>query len=164
MPASCIFATHESDTVASIPSKPGKPAWPFESWIVLPFRSVIGPLGLITGSTYLAPNSPLKPVYPPGSSGSRSGRAWFASVHKDDPCAQWTPMPTKSANDWVPAAPPSPATSVASGEGEPNTVGMSIAVFSRIVFAVATAPKSQPVRVYGTHGAGAILPFSLNNS
>ena len=27
--------------------------------------------------------------------------------------------------------------------------------------AVATAPKSQPARVYGTHGAGAVLPFSL---
>ena len=38
---------------------------------------------------------------------------------------------------------------------------MSIAVFSRIVFAVATAPKSQPARVYGTHGAGATLPFAL---
>jgi hypothetical protein len=38
---------------------------------------------------------------------------------------------------------------------------MSIAVFSRIVFAVATAPKSHPARVNGTHGAGAILPFSL---
>src|SRR5580765_3092892 len=70
-------------------------------------------------------------------------------------------MPTKSANDWVPAAPPSPATSIASGEPAPKTVGMSIAVFSRIVFAVATAPKSHPARVYGTHGAGAILPFSL---
>jgi len=38
---------------------------------------------------------------------------------------------------------------------------MSIAVFSSIVFAVATAPKSHPARVNGTHGAGAILPFSL---
>jgi len=34
-------------------------------------------------------------------------------------------------------------------------------VFSRIVFAVATEPKSQPARVYGTHGAGATLPCSL---
>ena len=54
-PASCICATHDSDTVASIPSKPGKPTWPFASWITLPFRSVIGPLGLMTGSTYFAP-------------------------------------------------------------------------------------------------------------
>src|SRR5439155_21536772 len=38
---------------------------------------------------------------------------------------------------------------------------MSIAVFWRIVLAVATAPKSHPARVNGTHGAGAILPFSL---
>ncbi len=52
-------------------------------------------------------------------------------------------------------------TSAASGELAPNTTGMSIAVFSRIVFAVATAPKSQSARANGTHGAGAILPFSL---
>src|SRR5262245_29246357 len=70
-------------------------------------------------------------------------------------------MPTKSANDWVPAAPPSPATSSASSDPGPKTVGMSIAVFSRTVFAVAIAPTSQPARVYGTHGAGAILPCSL---
>src|SRR5262249_9183779 len=70
------------------------------------------------------------------------------------------PRPTKSANDWVPAAPPSPATSIASGEPEPNTVGMSMAVFSRTVLAVPIAPKSQPARVYGTHGAGATLPSS----
>src|SRR5712691_3848772 len=66
-------------------------------------------------------------------------------------------MPTKSAN----ACPGFEATSAASGEPGPKTVGMSIAVFSRMVFAVATAPKSQPARVKGTHGAGAILPFSL---
>src|ERR1041385_3828701 len=66
-------------------------------------------------------------------------------------------MPTKSAKAWPGFA----VTSAASGEAGPNTVGMSIAVFSRIVFAVATAPKSQPARVNGAHGAGAILPFSL---
>src|SRR5690349_21121653 len=66
-------------------------------------------------------------------------------------------MPTKSANAWPGLA----ITSAASGEPAPNTVGMSMAVFSRIVFAVATAPKLQPARVYGTHGAGAILPCSL---
>src|SRR5690349_5953259 len=66
-------------------------------------------------------------------------------------------MPTKSANAWPGLA----ITSAASGEPAPNTVGMSIAVFSRMVFAVATAPKSQPARVNGTHGAGATLPFSL---
>src|ERR671937_1712017 len=157
IPASCICATHESDTVASIPSKPGKPTWPLASWMTLPSRSVMGPLGLITGSTYLAPKRPLKPAYPPGSSGSRSGRPWLAAEHTVEVWEQWMPMPTKSAKAW----PGLVATSAASGEPAPKTVGMSIAVFSRIVFAVATAPKSQPARVYGTHGAGAILPFSL---
>ena len=38
---------------------------------------------------------------------------------------------------------------------------MSIAVFSSTVFAVPITPTSQPARVNGTHGAGAILPFSL---
>src|SRR5262249_59889835 len=32
-----------------------------------------------------------------------------------------------------------------------------VAVFSRTTFASATAPKSQPARVYGTHGAGVVL-------
>src|SRR4029077_8049281 len=85
----------------------------------------------------------------------------FALEQRVEPAAQWTPMPTKSAKDCVPAAPPSPATSVAWGELAPKTVGMSIAVFSRIVFAVPTDPTSHPARVNGTHGAGAILPFSL---
>ena len=31
-------------------------------------------------------------------------------------------------------------------------------MFSRIVLAAATAPTSQPARVYATHGAGAIFP------
>ena len=66
-------------------------------------------------------------------------------------------MPTKSAN----ACPGLLATSCASGDPAPKTVGMSMAVFSRIVLAVATAPKSHPARVYGTQGAGEILPFSL---
>src|SRR5438046_824625 len=66
-------------------------------------------------------------------------------------------MPTKSANAW----PGLSLTSCASGESAPNTVGTSSEVFSRIVLAVATGPRAQPARVYGTHGAGAILPFSL---
>src|SRR6266542_2851905 len=66
-------------------------------------------------------------------------------------------MPTKSAKACAGLA----TTSAASGEPAPKTVGISMAVFSRIVFAVATAPKSQPAPVNGTHGAGAILPFSL---
>src|SRR5205814_3220439 len=92
-----------------------------------------------------------------GSSGSKSGRALLAAEHFAEACAQWMAMPTKSANAW----PGFDVTSAASGEAGPNAVGMSIAVFSKTVFAVATAPKSQPARVYGTHGAGAILPFSL---
>src|SRR5262249_59649867 len=38
---------------------------------------------------------------------------------------------------------------------------MSMPVFSRTALAVETWPTSQPLRVNGTHGAGAILPFSL---
>src|SRR5262249_51246145 len=109
-------------------------------------------------------NSALYPVYPPGSSGSRSGLPLFAVEQIAEPRAQWIPSPTKSANDWVPAAPPSPATSIASGEPAPKTVGMSMAVFSRTVLAAPTAPKSQPARVYGPHGAGAIFPSSLTIS
>src|SRR6266576_4663992 len=50
---------------------------------------------------------------------------------------------------------------MASSEPLPNTVATSMPVFSRIVLAVATWPTSQPARVYGTHGAAAIFPFSL---
>jgi hypothetical protein len=34
-------------------------------------------------------------------------------------------------------------------------------VFSSTVFAVATAPKSQPALVNGTHGAGAFVPVGV---
>ncbi len=44
-----------------------------------------------------------------------------------------------------------------SGELAPNTLGMSTAVFSRMVFAAATWPTSQPDRVNGTQGAGVTL-------
>src|SRR5579859_100397 len=48
------------------------------------------------------------------------------------------------------------------GEGLPKTLVMSpfgrVLVFSSTVLAVATAPKSQPARVYGTQGAGAVVP------
>src|SRR5216110_64013 len=74
------------------------------------------------------------------------------------PRAQWTPIPTKSAN----ACPGLAVTSAASGEFAPNTVGISVAVFSRIVLAVATDPTLQPARVYGTQGAGAFLPFAVS--
>src|SRR5438876_557623 len=50
---------------------------------------------------------------------------------------------------------------MASGEPGPKTVGTSMPVFSRTVLAVATAPTSQPARVYGTQGAGEIFPSSL---
>src|SRR6266545_2384277 len=51
------------------------------------------------------------------------------------------PIPTKSAKAWAGFA----MTSAASGEPAPNTVGMSIAVFSRIVFAVACRPARREV-------------------
>jgi hypothetical protein len=47
-----------------------------------------------------------------------------------------------------------------SGELAPKTLVMSplgpVPVFSRTTLASATAPKSQPARVNGTHGAGAL--------
>src|SRR5437762_13744466 len=95
-----------------------------------------------------------------GSSGSKSGRALLAAEHFAEPCAQWMPMPTKSANAW----PGFDVTSAASGGAAPDTDGMSIAVAARIVFAVASAPKSPPARADGTHGAGAVVPFSLRIS
>src|SRR5258708_7263141 len=67
-------------------------------------------------------------------------------------------MPTKSANAW----PGSDATSAAWGEPAPKTVGMSVEMFSRTVFAVATWPTLQPARVYGTHGAGALWPSAVS--
>src|SRR5262249_9114613 len=76
----------------------------------------------------------------------------------DGICAQCTPIPTKSAVAWAGFA----DTSAASGEPGPKTVGMSVPMFSRTVFAVATAPKSQPARVNGTHGAGAFLPSAVS--
>src|SRR6476469_599464 len=75
--------------------------------------------------------------------------------------------PTKSVWALARAAVPDGAAadccaSVNCGDGLPKTLVMSplapVPVFSRTVFAVATAPKSQPARVYGTHGAGAFLP------
>src|SRR5207245_623675 len=84
IPCSCICATYERETVAAMPSKPGKPIWPWRSWMTFPLRSV------------------------------------------------------------------------------PGTVGMSVAMFSSTVFAVATWPTLQPARVYGTHGAGAFLPSAVS--
>src|SRR5690349_23721948 len=111
----------------------------------------------MTSSVYFAPKRPSKLLYCPGSSGSWSGFACVEAPQIAEPRAQWTPIPTKSAN----ACPGFEATSAASADPGPNTVGLSIAVFSRTVLAVAIEPTSQPCRVNGTHGAGAILPFSL---
>src|SRR5215813_1220084 len=142
-----------------MPSNPGNPMWPVASWITLPSRSSSGPPGLICGATYLCPNRPKKPAYPPGpgSSRNRSALPLLAAPQRGLPAAQWTPIPTKSANAW----PGLDLTSAASGELGPNTVATSMAVFSRIMLAPATTPTSQPARVYGTHGAGAIFPSSL---
>src|SRR5712692_8533769 len=98
------------------------------------------------------------PEEPPSSSGSRSDLPLLAAEQRALPRAQWTPIPTKSAN----ACPGLFFTSIASGEFAPNTVGISMAVFSRIVFAAATAPTLQPARVYGTQGAGAFLPAAVS--
>src|SRR5262249_45188342 len=157
MPRSCMAATYASETEADMPSKPGNPTCPVLSRITWPSRSTRGPLGLICGATCLCPKSPMKPECPAGSSGKRSGLPLLAVLQRALPAAQWTPIPTKSANAWPGLA----LTSAASGEPAPNTVGMSMAVFSRMVLALATAPTSQPARVYGTHGAGAIFPNSL---
>jgi len=57
-----MAATYESETSGVMPSNPGKPTLPCVSWIVVPLSVCIGPLGLITGATYLFPNRPLNPV------------------------------------------------------------------------------------------------------
>src|SRR5947209_2391719 len=142
---------------ALIPSKPGKPGLPAGS-VTGAVPSTVDTAGppAITGSTYFAPNSPWNPAYPPGSSGSTSGLA-LPLAHTAEPCAQCTPMPTKSvsARDGLLFA------STDSGEPGPNTFGTSGPVFSRIVLAAAAEPTSQPALVYVTHGAGAILPAGV---
>src|SRR5258708_5123744 len=132
--------------------------WPWGSGITFPVRSIIGPFGLICGATYLLPYKALYPASPPGSSGSRSCSPVLAEEHIASPAAQWIPIPTKSAN----ACPGLLATSCACTEPAPKTVGMSVAIFSRIVFAVATAPTLHPARVDATHGAGALCPSAVN--
>src|SRR6266702_2608542 len=104
------------------------------------------------------PSKPGNPMWPAGSSESRSGLPLFACEQSELPREQWTPMPTKSANAW----PGFDLTSAASVELAPKTVGMSVAMFSSTVFAVATWPTLQPARVYGTHGAGALLPSAVS--
>src|SRR5689334_21721843 len=80
-------------------------------------------------------------------------------------------MPTKSACAFARVA--GSLASFHSGEPWPKTVVMSpfgaVEVFSRTTLAVETAPKSQPARVYGTHGAGVVFgaplsPFTMFGS
>ena len=67
-------------------------------------------------------------------------------------------MPTKSEVAWPGLA----FASAACGEVAPNTVGMSMLVFSSSMFAVATPPTLQPARVNGTQGAGAFSPCAVS--
>src|SRR5262245_21790892 len=146
-----------------MPSKPGKPGVPevgfMIGWLL---RSVRASLPALVppscGLMYLAPNSALKPVYPPGSSGSRSGLPLLAAEHSALPAAQCTAKPTKSVKASLGLA----VNSAYSGEPGPNTSGMSKLLFSKTMLAVEMAPKSQPARVKGTHGAGALCPSAVS--
>src|SRR6266851_7738097 len=75
-------------------------------------------------------------------------------------------MPTKSLNAWQSIVckwhPGSNETSLAWGDPAPKTVGMSVAMFSSTVFAVATWPTLHPARVKGTQGAGAFIPSAVS--
>src|ERR1700752_4446753 len=76
-------------------------------------------------------------------------------------------MPTKSVKDLARVAASGVAASRNSGEPGPKTVKMSppaelVELFSSTIFADATAPKSQPARVYGTHGAGVVFGAPLS--
>src|SRR5213596_2535670 len=143
-----------------MPSKPGKPQLPAGSLIGCPDVSLTHGLPLVTaGSTYLAPYSAWKPSYPPGSSGSRSGLAFWLPLQIPPPAAQWIAMPTKSV--WAFARVAGLLASFHSGEPTPKTRVMSplgeVELFSSSMFAVPTPPKSHPARVYGTHGAGVVF-------
>src|SRR5215469_661780 len=136
---------------------PGNPMSPEESLITLPPRLRTGPDGLIAGCTNLYPYSARKPRYPPGSFFSTSGRPPCALSQVAEPRAQCTTSPMKSAAALFCSF--GFLASLASGECWPKTSGTSGSVFSSSVFAPATVPKLQPARVYGTQGAGAILPL-----
>src|SRR5262250_1630419 len=121
-----------------MPSKPGNPGCPNGSVIGLPARS-------------------------------GSGSSW-PDAQLAEPVAQWTLSPTKSVCALARAAVPGGAAAEATasfhcGEPAPNTLVMSplgpVPVFSSTVLAVATAPKSHPARVNGTHGAGALSPLGV---
>src|ERR1700730_6669122 len=51
--------------------------------------------------------------------------------------------------------------SIPSGEPAPNTVLTSAGTLSNSILATENPPTSQPARVNGTQGAGAVLPSSL---
>src|SRR3954452_1771693 len=114
----------------------------------------------------MAPNRPLNPLYPPGSSGSRSGLPPCSSEQRSpgalSPMLQWIAMPSKPATASLRVLPgPSlldQSANSCSGDGLPNTFVMSplgvVLVFSSSMLAIENAPTSQPARVNGTHGAG----------
>src|SRR5882757_9472664 len=52
-------------------------------------------------------------------------------------------------------------TALSSGEPAPNAVVTSLGTDSNSMLPTENAPTSQPARVNGTHGAGAILPSSF---
>src|SRR6266702_2512664 len=131
---------------------------PEESLITVPPRLRTGPDGLITGWMNLYPYSARKPWYPPGSFFSTSGRPPCAVPQVAETREQCTTRPMKSAAALLCSL--GLRASFASGECAPNTCGTSGSVFSSSVFAPATVPKLQPALVYGTQGAGAILPFA----
>src|SRR5215471_4792895 len=118
----------------------------------------MGPLGLIWGATYLLPYKAIKFEYAtPGSSGKMSALPLSAAEHSDCPDAQWIAIPIKSADAKFGLA----LNSAASGEFAPNTSGMS-ALASSTRLSVATAPTLHPARVYGTQGAGVLLPAAVS--
>src|SRR5262245_60590060 len=102
-----------------------------------------------------------------------SGLAFWLPAQMPPSLAQWIAMPTKSVCASCRAAEPVGAAfdawaSSHSEEPAPKTLVMSpfgpVPMFSRTTFARATAPKSQPARVYGTHGAGVFLGMPLRGS
>src|SRR2546430_15557851 len=84
------------ELAALIPSNPGKPGLPFGS-VIGAVPSTVDTAGppAITGSTYLAPNRPWNPAYPPASSGSTSGFAGPLAHNAESP-ARRMPLPPKS--------------------------------------------------------------------
>src|SRR5689334_2843415 len=108
----------------------------------------------MAGAMYFAPNSPWKPLYPPGSVGSVSATARGELAQIASPCAQWIASPTYLATCTSLNGSGLAAVSIASGEPAPNTVGTSTVAFSSTMFAVEKSPTVQPARVNGTHGAG----------